>query len=332
MVELETVLVLGAGASKDFGFPTGKDLVTRICDMLRNQENKEYKMFYECADRLNLEAATYFADHLAGAPTPSVDAWLEQNPTFIQVGKIAIAIALLCYEQTAKRSRPKNNWYELLFDRLRSPFDEFQHNKLSIITFNYDRSLEEFLFKSFRHTHSQKSEQECRHKLNKLELLHVYGSLGRLEWQFDDPENPLVQIPHGAKLDSDRVICAANNIKIMPEDQELSTEFRKARTWLRNSQAIYFLGFGYHKNNMIRLGTHMLHKHQKIMGTCSGLDFQRISEVERLGITGLHRNLGLHRKRVYEFLHDYVDFNNSGYPRLLPPSAVSSNRVSCLML
>jgi len=32
-------------------------------------------------------------------------------------------------------------WYEYLFGKLKATFEEFGQNKLSVITFNYDRSL-----------------------------------------------------------------------------------------------------------------------------------------------------------------------------------------------
>ena len=35
-----TVLVLGAGASKDYGFPLGKGLRDIVCDLCINQPNK----------------------------------------------------------------------------------------------------------------------------------------------------------------------------------------------------------------------------------------------------------------------------------------------------
>jgi len=33
-------------------------------------------------------------------------------------------------------------------------FDEFQNNKLAIVTFNYDRSLEQYFYQRLKHTYS----------------------------------------------------------------------------------------------------------------------------------------------------------------------------------
>ncbi|MHC4475926.1 MAG: hypothetical protein ACYTEL_09780 [Planctomycetota bacterium] len=46
MVEIETVLILGAGAGKAFDFPTGKELVGRICDMLGDIEGEPFRICY----------------------------------------------------------------------------------------------------------------------------------------------------------------------------------------------------------------------------------------------------------------------------------------------
>jgi hypothetical protein len=182
MVELETVLVLGAGASWYYTYPTGGELVTKIIEHLNNSESPQYRLFHDICSAKELPKAKEFNHVLRKAKPLSIDAWLGQNPDFIEVGKVAIAIALLrCEHGSGLRSQAEGDWYRLLFERLNSPFENFQNNKLSIITFNYDRSFEQNLFEIFKYTHTAKSEEECKEKLNQLDILHVYGSLGRLE-------------------------------------------------------------------------------------------------------------------------------------------------------
>jgi len=315
MIELETVLVLGAGASKGFAFPTGSELVRLILEMTGNKNFSLFSTFYEVCHGKDLPKADEFHEVFQKAKPLSINAWLEHNPEFIEIGKIAIAIALLECERGGSLRTAKKDWYQLLFDRINCPIEDFQYNKLSIVTFNYDRSLEQHLFNSFRYTHAEKSEEECKKKLNKLHIIHVYGSLGRLEWQFDNPNIPLTHVPYGAKLDDVSVSAAADNIKIMSEDsEELPIEFQEARRLIANARALYFLGFGYHKTNMDRLGIDASVNPTKVMGTAYGLDYQRRREVERLRITELNRHRGLVHKPVYEFIHDYIDFNEQDLP------------------
>jgi hypothetical protein len=316
MVEVDTVLILGAGASWDYGFPTGEELVNQICNLFRNHECKEYDYFYELG--FGSDMIDKFLTALEYAKPPSVDAWLEHNTQFIGVGKIAIAIALLSHEKEAElRPGSTGDWYRLLCHRLDSPFDRFQDNKLSIITFNYDRLVEEYLFRAFRNMHTAKSKEECIEKIKQLRILHVYGCLGRLEWQKDDSGPPLPQVRYGTSLDTDTIASAADSIKIIPEiNGQLPDEFQEARKLIANANALYFLGFGYNKTNMIRLELGTLRKPSKIMGTGYGLSYQRMREVKRLDIRGFGRNNGLVNKAVYEFLHGYVDFNELGLPKI----------------
>ncbi len=337
MVGKETVLVLGAGASKAFGFPTGEELVEEIYSMVDRDRGGYRELFWEVINKYYSGRLDNFDKVLKDANPLSIDSWLEHNPYYIEVGKVAIAIALL-YREMHSNLRPKNNWYQLLFKRLNSPFEEFQNNKLSIITFNYDRSLEQYLFKAFKNTHIGKREEEYKEKLNQFRILHVYGSLGRLDWQFDNPENNLPLVSYGHTLDRDTVYSAAESIKIIPPKNQrevfdvvqksISDEFNKAQKLIAGAEALYFLGFGYNQDNMKRLGgIETLQKPLKNMGTVKGLGHQEFQEIRRMNIfrkvarTYSGQTLQtqtvdnkiehfLFDKTVYEFLHGHVDFNS----------------------
>jgi hypothetical protein len=325
MVKLKTVLVLGAGASWDFGFPTGGELVTQILENLGNSENAEFRVFMDACSGEECSRAEGFHNVLEKAKPLSIDAWLAHNPTYIGMGKIAIAIALLKHEQEAGlRPKAKGDWYQLLFDRLNAPLEDFQKNELSIVSFNYDRSFEHRLFQSFTNTHTdgetekerEEELKECKRVLNELNIVHVYGCLGRLNWQVENPKTPLTNLKYGAELRAGYVMTAAENIKIMPEKSKALPEgFQEARKLIADADALYFLGFGYDKTNMERLGVDASVKPSKVMGTAYGLDYQRRREVEQLQIKDLSRHKGgLVPTSVYEFLHDYIDFNELGLP------------------
>ena len=75
----------------------------------------------------------------------SVDAFLEHRPEYLQIGKLSIALCIMAHEHEKKLFNAQRNWYDYLRIKLNSSFDEFGDNKLSIITFNYDRSIEHYL-------------------------------------------------------------------------------------------------------------------------------------------------------------------------------------------
>ena len=88
MVELETVLVLGAGASRDFAFPTGSELVTRILEITGNTGYSSYNLFHELCYCKDISMAKKFHDVLQKAKPLSIDALLEHNPNSLKWAKL----------------------------------------------------------------------------------------------------------------------------------------------------------------------------------------------------------------------------------------------------
>ena len=145
MITKPTVLILGAGASHVFGFPTGQGLVDEINSKLtRNKSGnqKGWVQFLVNEFGINEEEIFSFQEQLQYSRI-SVDAFLEHRPEFIKVGKLSIALNLISREVSQRLFNPNRNWMDYLRQKLNAPFDEFGENKLSIITYNYDRSFEE---------------------------------------------------------------------------------------------------------------------------------------------------------------------------------------------
>ena len=144
MIAKPTVLILGAGASADYGFPTGRQLLLKICEEARPDASLyDFLCNWMAVPRPLIEQ---FAYALQNSAAPSVDLFLENRKDFEEIGKLAIAATLIPYEDY-KAFLPTNKprWYETLF-HLMVEGGRFEDNKLSVITFNYDRSLEAFLF------------------------------------------------------------------------------------------------------------------------------------------------------------------------------------------
>ncbi len=141
MIEKQTVLVLGAGASQPYGFPTGGELRQLICDD---------SSWHDAAlrDHISAQFINRFVMRFRDAPQSTVDRFLAHHTDFVNVGKLAIASILIAREAASNLSPQKDNWYGYLWSRLETDWDDFSKNKLKIITFNYDRSLEQFLLQS----------------------------------------------------------------------------------------------------------------------------------------------------------------------------------------
>ena len=178
MIKTKTVLVLGAGASAPYGFPVGDGLRSMILEM----DDPEYgpgKKLAACGFEDMVKA---FAKSFAESDCPTIDDFLEKRPEFESIGKHAIAQVLLKYENPLElfRDHNKPRWYHLLRGAM-EPLEQIAENELSIVTFNYDRSLDHYLYTVLKQT-LKWNDDKCRTALDAIPIIHIYGSLGRLPW------------------------------------------------------------------------------------------------------------------------------------------------------
>jgi hypothetical protein len=109
---------------------------------------------------------------------PSIDAFLEyRGEEFESIGKAAIAGTLIPCEIRANLSR--TGWYEYLHSRIIGRKEDFEWNKLTVVTFNYDRSFEAALFVALQKAYHL-SDTETAAYVKVIPVIHVYGQLGGL--------------------------------------------------------------------------------------------------------------------------------------------------------
>lgn len=283
-----TVLVLGAGASHDFGFPLGRGLLTKVCQQLRTASPSAAVLsqlgFPEDEQRR-------FADELDGCGLQSVDAFLEnRGKEFMDIGKAAIAAELIPVENhKALMSRDRELWYEFFYSTPLSG-GTIRAGILSVITFNYDRSFETYLHTAIKKSFGHDDDQAWA-KLAGIPIVHVYGQLGQLT-------GATRARPYSPELNAESVKVATQGIKIMHEGEEDSDEFSRARALLQEAEEIAFLGFGYHEMNTSRLRTRQLGE-RRLHGTAFELG------QARLNLALLQFEVGkidLHNMSVRDFL------------------------------
>lgn len=276
MITRKTVLVLGAGASYAYGFPLGVELKDRIYSLV----NSGYAERLGCSK----EEAEEFSLALARTPVYSIDAFLERRPEFINIGKKFIAFCLLPHEKTkvlfediiikrihsrqSKNTLPVEDWYQYLFNLLGNSPDQFLKNQLVVVTFNYDRSLEHYIFEGLKNSFNL-DDEDCRRAISSIRFIHIYGSLGKLPWQnVDRPDVPYdAWVPDGPwkpdvnhreieqKKEAQRELInqAAASIKILHENPDHTPELVQARNEIQDADKVLFLGFGFHTINVQRL-------------------------------------------------------------------------------
>jgi hypothetical protein len=282
MVSKPTVFVVGAGGSIPYGFPSGQSLTREIVSSLTvNMVHTPLgKLLLECGEK---EASLdRFGRALMLSGQVSIDAFLERRGEFADLGKLVIAAAIGPKENEGLfLSAPDDaNWYRYLFNRLSENLKRGDAmERLDIVTFNYDRSLEHFLYTAFQHSFG-KDDAATRSLLSKLRVIHVHGMLGELPLFARAGRSPRA---YGLSR-PEAIVAAAQSIRIVHEAAESDAEFVEARRVLGLAQRICFLGFGYGRDNVQRLLGPWIDNSTPpaIVGTNFGLTKAESNEAESL--------------------------------------------------
>jgi hypothetical protein len=219
MIVRPTVFILGAGASADYRFPLGRDLLVRICAGIRSGSPIRQQLLLCGFSPAEIDD---FGNALDYSGQPSVDAFLEFRETFIQIGKSAIACALIPHEDSTSfmRTDIRSGWYEYLWQQLRTKQATFCKNTLSIITFNYDRSLEFYLSTVLRHSYGI-SDAELSDLLKHVPIVHIHGQLGEFS------PIPGVGRTYKPLVNQGAIRACTERIKIVHETSTATSELGK---------------------------------------------------------------------------------------------------------
>ena len=246
MIIQPTTLVLGAGASVDFGYPTGAGLRERILALdtgwiqwiaPASNETSWYTLFED------------FKVEFRMAPTTTIDAFLEDRPAFKEIGTRCIAAALLRDE---KPEMLNQSWHTILFAAMRARELESEERPLRVVTFNYDRSLEAFLHRSLMAAYGMNRSEASATLRRNLDIVHVYGQLDEIP-DYSKGENRGGR-EYGAS-DPLFIDAAAKDLRLVnrEQDQTHNAFFENARRMIAGAEFIAFIGFGFDRVNLERL-------------------------------------------------------------------------------
>lgn len=267
-----TLLVVGAGASAELGFPVGsalKEQIRVLTNISFNGYNfdgdKQFCRLLETFARVRFEGvAQPIVDacnhiHKNVLLSGSIDQFLsshQADPVVVECAKLAIASEIakaesLCHLNNNTFSRShcdfvylKDTWLPRLWARLQNgePIQEWQKffGTFRVITFNYDRCIEQFLSLALNGFCKVELNQATQ-SVEKLPIVHVYGSLGNLgrsggEYcQFGADNN---FIPDAAK----RILTFSETVQ-----ENVVQQIAEYCEW---AERIVFLGFSFANVNM----------------------------------------------------------------------------------
>lgn len=245
MIKYPTVLVLGAGSSMPYGFPSGIKLREMICNLYTEDI---------LISNFGNDFTRKFIDAFRDSNVSSIDSFLARRSEFVDIGKIAIATIICRLEDPIAFKNPvDDHWYMWLWNKMLEEvhtIEELKENKLKIITFNYDRSLEYFLTVSIMNTFDVPF-QDALDALTNIEIIHFYGQLGKLR---DDSYSSDKSRIYAQTYSEIAVTNAAKDIKVMPEARNPENIYPVIEKWFTGARNIVFLGFGFDRLNMERLG------------------------------------------------------------------------------
>ena len=297
MIRQKTVFIIGAGASAPFGFPTGNKLVDDVNRLISSRDEQQTISNVTGCRRSLVED---FRLALVNSEKTSVDAFLEHRPEYLEIGRAAIARALIPHENKNVLFDPSRyEWPRYLFNKMNAPFDKFEENQVSFITFNYDRLLDHFLFCAVSNTYG-KNPEETAEQISPIPIIHLHGSLGDLLWQN----------PAGRDYDnvlSDRTLkIAAEKIKIIHEDiADRDKDFSRAKELLTSAKKIYFFGFGYDLTNMKRLDLNHASS-SSMVGSGHGLTQREANDIGQWSGNRIAIRVG---RGCLDFLRNDVDWS-----------------------
>lgn len=280
MKSKKLTLIVGAGASKEFGLPVGSELKQKIASLLdiRFDFNQQMSGDYQIRSALesavrqpngrsdinpHLHAAWRIRDAMPQAI--SIDNFIDnhQGDEKIELcGKLAIVKSILDAENGSKiYVDPSNNrnglnyasteacWLNpftrLLTENCRVDQLEERFKSVAFVIFNYDRCIEHYLYYALQNYYKL-SETQVAELLNSVRFYHPYGSVGTLPWQ---GKNNVASF--GVELRPASLLENARQIKTFTEGTDPdSSEICEIREAVATSDNLLFLGFAFHKLNM----------------------------------------------------------------------------------
>jgi hypothetical protein len=329
MTNKSLVLVLGAGSSKEVGLPIGTELKATISDLLNFVYDADGALLSGDAEILQSvlsfsqgnEPSGFKASEFPDAcrnicramPLAiSIDNYIDSQSSSQAIpacAKLAIVKAILSAENKSRLAlkrrafaspamdflQSEDSWFNVFFKLLTQNCqidnlpDRLQ--KVGIITFNYDRCFEHFMFHALQ-SYYVIDEHKARMLMQCLDIFHPYGSVGKLPWtktELTQEQNsagtcPQEFINFGGVVTPKNLHTLATGINTFSEGTN-SEELHELRDMLRLSDRVAFLGFAFHELNLDLLfcdnaGTKLgLQVNQKIYGSALGIS---TSDTERV--------------------------------------------------
>lgn len=277
MFRADTLFVLGAASSHDFGFPLGDKLKQEIAERLaftvdsfgrvKFQNSNAQSIYLNLTrheiDPLTIEAALRVANitNKGVGLAKSIDHFLamrESEPGLSRFVKAVIASIIHEYETKPFELRKDSlrqghtlnfdkTWHQLFaqicFEDVTQEMLPVALKNISVVNFNYDRSFEQFVKIALARLYSLDWSTASELAKN-LVVTHPYGLL---RWPSQNGLNSEIEFGQEGISNFELV---GEGIRTFTEQNIDPKTLAQLTGQVRNADVIVFLGFGYHKRNL----------------------------------------------------------------------------------
>ncbi len=210
---------------------------------------------------LSRERLLEFQAKVRESDVPYLDFWIKENSEYSEEAKAAIAATLIPYERGEsfqEANGAKKHWYKFLFQKMLGEHPDggegfrISSEYLTVITFNYDRSLEYYFFRQLKSLYRESWDIENCRFLNGS-IVHMYGSLGQPVYsnrEFPDSR------PFDPNVTRDAVLTCMKCMQMVTaiDPPMLHGLAPDTDLFLKPADRVCFLGFGYAIPNIAHLG------------------------------------------------------------------------------
>lgn len=303
-----TVFVIGAGAHVDYSMPTGQQIVDGLCAWADGKASPEWNSAIDLVAppawdnagptidfpdggkarrALEKRRLNELAHKLGGSSHESIDSLLEHWSDYEDLGRRALSAILLVHESKALQAVRIGGLYRWLAGRCASRVtttggggqaivqrtQSGGFDRLSLVTFNYDR-LAEYHLDKLLENHTAQRPRDKRPR-----VMHMYGQLTC------EARNEATRF--ATKFGQETVRQCAQSIRIATSRMmtEKDEDLDSARISIANASQIVFLGFAFDTTNLRRLGfPDLLHGtgNVRIFATGYGMNTRRRASVVEL--------------------------------------------------
>lgn len=327
----ETVIILGAGASKEAKLPIGSELTAMIAEKI--EPNESFNGHWTTTDNQINTVINHLKQnisigqsnalqracsriHNAMPLAMSIDNFIDsQRDEYVTLcGKLGIVRSILEAEKNSSLhfsteniyNHPNFNtisqtWYVKVFQLLveNCEFEEIPQrlSRISFVIFNYDRCLELFLNEALK-VYYNVDQSQVKEVLSKLKIFHPYGKVGDAPW-----ERGTSTADFGANPGPQDLLDRAKSIKTFTESVDAESEENEIKKTITKAKKLIFLGFAFHPLNMKLLQPTSIPNVMKVYATACG-----ISESDRKVISAeLQGFISINQRNDHE--KKYIEVN-----------------------